>query len=80
MNNLSVIIRTREGVKWEGEAEAVSAQNEIGAFDILPEHSQFVTPITGTVQVHLVGGKIETIELTQAILRVKDDRVEILGK
>ena len=79
-NKLSVVVKTREGVKYQGEAEAVSAHNEMGEFDILPEHSQFVTSITGKVTIHLPLGKIEQIELTQAILHVKDDKVEILGQ
>jgi F-type H+-transporting ATPase subunit epsilon len=80
MNKLSVVIKTREGILFEGEAEAVSARNTTGEFDILPEHSQFVTSITGAVKIHLDGGKLKVIELAQAILHVKDDKVEIFGQ
>lgn len=42
---LYVVISSPERVEWEGEADAVSSENSIGTFDILPGHANFVTMI-----------------------------------
>lgn len=38
---LHVIARAPFEVYYEGPAEAVSAQNKIGPFDVLPDHADF---------------------------------------
>ena len=38
---LKVIARAPFNVYYEGDAEAVTATNKVGKFDILPEHADF---------------------------------------
>lgn len=38
---LKVIARAPFNVYYEGDAEAVTATNRVGRFDILPEHADF---------------------------------------
>ena len=80
MSSLQVIIKPIGGIKYQGEVAAVSASNEVGLFDILPEHAHFVTSITGEIVVHEVGGTSKSFVLTSALLHVKDDVVSVLGK
>lgn len=42
-NYLSVRISNPKKVVWEGEAVSVSSVNTQGAFDILPQHANFIT-------------------------------------
>ena len=50
---LQVKISDREKILFEGEAFAVSSKNEIGIFDVLGEHANFVT--VGLVAEHWEG-------------------------
>ncbi len=38
---LSVIARAPFEIYYEGEADAVSAANRVGPFDVLPDHADF---------------------------------------
>ena len=44
---LKVKISTPTDLLWEGEALSVSSVNSQGAFDILPQHANFVTLVKG---------------------------------
>lgn len=46
---LKVRINSPQAVVWEGEADSVSSENDIGVFDVLPEHANFITMILGKV-------------------------------
>lgn len=74
---LQVLIRDREGVLFEGEAEAVSSFNDKGPFDLLPYHANFITLIQNEVRVRRVGGGEEKTALTSGVLRVKENKVEV---
>ena len=78
MNKVKVKVVSVKGVVWEGEGTSCSMANNIGPFDILVEHTQFVTPIQEYIRVRnndqIVWEK--TLE-TSAICRVKDNMVEI---
>lgn len=80
MTTLVLSIKTAKGTQFEGEVESVSGINQVGPFDILSEHAQFVTPITGVLKWRLSGGKESSITFKQGLLHVKDDRVEIFGQ
>lgn len=64
-------IRKKDGMLWEGEVTSLSSKNEVGVFDVLPEHSHFVSTITEYVIVRPAGGE-KRIELAKGILQVKD--------
>ncbi|HEX67694.1 MAG TPA: hypothetical protein ENG13_01340, partial [bacterium] len=39
-------------IPFEGKAEAVSSQNKLGKFDILPGHANFITLIFKSLIIH----------------------------
>ena len=62
-------------VYFDGEAQTVSAANETGPFDILPEHHNFMTLLTpGDMVIQTAHGQ-EVIPITRGIMHVKADRV-----
>lgn len=78
MTKLKVKVISRTGVVWEGEGDSCSMDNEVGPFDILVEHTQFVTTIKGDIVVRDSGKVTWTYHLdTPALCRVKSNLVEI---
>jgi F0F1-type ATP synthase epsilon subunit len=51
MDKVKIKVISRTGIVWEGDGTSCSMVNAIGPFDILAEHTQFVTPINGKVTV-----------------------------
>lgn len=65
-------------VYFEGEAYSVSAVNDVGPFDILPRHHNFLcmlVPCTLTIQTPDGGQK--AIKIHRALMHVKADRVVV---
>lgn len=73
---LSVIARAPFHVYFEGEAQAVSAANSVGPFDILPGHADFFS-ILDPGEVIIDTGTDEPIsfEITNGIAAVRNDEV-----
>lgn len=78
-DTLHLTIRSREGIMYQGEVYSVSSENDDGKFDILPQHSNFITLMQGVLIVRNTNGQIQNIQTgSNGILRVRDNKVEIL--
>lgn len=78
MDKVKVKVLARTGIIWEGDGTSCSMINTVGPFDILAQHTQFVSPIQEKITVR-DGDKITwdyTLE-TSAFCRVKANIVEI---
>jgi F0F1-type ATP synthase epsilon subunit len=63
---------------FDGEAKSISAENDTGQFDILPEHHNFMTLINPCDIVIRTGdGSEERIKVQQGILHVKKSEVVV---
>ncbi len=66
-------------VMYEGKARALSASNELGSFDVLPDHTKFMTLLTsGEVKI-LTSVDTRTFVLEHGILRVSDNTVTVFA-
>lgn len=74
---LWVTVRSRQGLAYEGELAAVSSFNQVGAFDILPQHTNFVSMITKKIILHRFDGKTEEINLDKGMLKAEVNRVQV---
>ena len=76
---LSVIVRDRTGILFEGPAEAVSSYNENGLFDVLPLHSNFICIIRRMILVRKTrkGNPIEIPLEQSGVLKVRENAVEV---
>jgi F0F1-type ATP synthase epsilon subunit len=74
---LHLVVLRRDGTLFDGDVEAVSSKNEVGPFDILPEHGNFVSTVNEYLRIHKTGGEIEEIKLDKGILRVKENLLEV---
>ncbi len=74
---LSVSVRTREKVLFEGYANTVTSFNLRGRFDILPFHANFITLISKYVIVD-TGKKTERqFDIDKGILYAMSNKVSI---
>lgn len=64
-------------VYFEGDAYSISAVNDVGPFDILPRHRNFLcmlVPCTLTIQTQ--SGQ-QSVKIARALMHVKADRVSV---
>lgn len=73
---LSVIVKNRDKVLFEGMVKAISSINEKGVFDILPEHSNFISVIQKHIIIHKTDGSSEEIPCQQGVIRVEANRIK----
>lgn len=62
---------------FAGEAEAVSSQNKLGKFDILPEHTNFITLIFGNLTIHTSDKKKAAYQFEKGVLEVSENKVNV---
>jgi len=59
---------------WEVEAEALSAENRDGPFDVLPDHARFLSLVgEAPVAVTLRDGSSKTFNFENAVLFFEDN-------
>lgn len=72
---LHVIARAPFHVYYEGEAQVVSAANNVGPFDILPEHADFFSLLSpGEVLIESDSDSV-SFTITNGIVSVRDNEV-----
>jgi F0F1-type ATP synthase epsilon subunit len=74
---LKVKIRDTESVIFEGLAERVSSFNEVGRFDVLPKHANFISIIRQEISLFHQREKIKELKIEQAVMKVKADQIHI---
>jgi F-type H+-transporting ATPase subunit epsilon len=71
-------VSSREGVVYEGEVSSITSYNEKGKFDVLAEHANFISLITNGLEIIEANKKeVKNISLDNALIRVKDNNVEV---
>lgn len=65
-------------VYFEGDAYSVSAVNDVGPFDILPRHHNFLCMLVPcNLKIYPVEGEVKTIKIHRALMHVKADYVAV---
>lgn len=63
---------------FEGPASSVSAANETGPFDILPQHKNFMSLLqAGTVTVRQPGKPDFNLKISRGVMHVKTDKITV---
>lgn len=75
---LNVLIMSPEKTLFQGDAITVTCTSPVGEFDVLPEHSFFMSIINTQVVVRTPDHHKKSIHINQAILQVSHDQVVIL--
>lgn len=75
---LSVVIREKNKVVFEGKIKSLSSSNDKGIFDILPMHTNFVSVINSKLElIKQDDSRLQIILDQKGIIKVKADMVEI---
>ncbi len=74
---LFLTILTRQGILFDSEVESVSSTNEEGRFDVLREHTQFISIVKDKITIRLLDGKIQEVPVDNAVMRVKAGKIQV---
>lgn len=70
-------IRTRDTLLYKGSVKLVSSQNDDGKFDIMSNHTNFITILRNTLTFTLPTGEKKEIFVERGLLRVVDSKVTV---
>jgi F0F1-type ATP synthase epsilon subunit len=74
--SLKVIARAPFHLYFDGEAEAVSGENPVGPFDILPGHADFFSVLVpGDIVIETAEGDPVSFTITNGIVTARDNEV-----
>lgn len=74
---LSIMVRGREGLTFQGRGKSLSSINGKGPFDILPLHANFVSIVKGMIKIIKENDQIAQIDLKRGVLWVRGNQVEV---
>lgn len=75
---LNVIARAPFTVYYEGEADAVSAVNQVGPFDVLPGHADFFSVLEPSqVVIDTGSGEPITFDINAGIITARSNEVHL---
>ncbi len=74
---LKVIVEDTENIIYEGEAERITSFNEVGKFDVYPQHANFISIIHTQLDVYNQKQKVKELKIEQAVMKVKKDEVHV---
>lgn len=75
--SIQVKVHSPFKVYFEGEAENLSAENNTGPFDILPEHHNFITLLNACELIIRTKEEERRIKIARGIMHVKDNYVNV---
>jgi len=65
-------------IYFDGQAYSVSAMNKVGAFDILPQHRNFITLLEpGNLTVRVPGKEDMVLPIARGVMHVSTDEVKV---
>lgn len=72
---LQVVVRSRQGLVFEGQAVSVSSENKKGPFDVLGQHANFVTTVQKRLVIVKPGGGKLAMSLDSGVMHVYKNQV-----
>lgn len=76
-DSFSVQMVGRDGVLFEGEVKAISTQNRVGKYDVLPIHANFISLVNGPVLIYKKDGTTQQINVIDGVIRVVEGRAQV---
>ncbi len=74
---IKLIIRDTENIVYEGQIDRISSFNEVGRFDVLHTHANFISILHQEISLYERNQKIKQFDIEQAVMKVKNDVVHI---
>lgn len=72
---IHLTIRNRTKIIFNEDVKSITSRNDTGIFDILPEHSNFISLITSPLIVRKLDGQKQEVPFISGLLKVKDNTV-----
>ncbi len=77
-NYFHLKVQSREGVIYENDVESISSYNDVGLFDVLPQHANFISLIKQKLIIKEKNlQQAKEISFDIALLRVRENNVEV---
>ena len=70
-------IRDTENIIYEGEVDRISSFNEVGRFDVLTMHANFISILHKKISLYQRNHMFKELDIEQAVMKVKNDQVHI---
>ncbi|MEX0895402.1 MAG: hypothetical protein WDZ94_00510 [Patescibacteria group bacterium] len=77
LSQLRITINSPEAVLFEGEAVSVTSENTIGTFDILPNHTNFISIISNSLTLVRQNKKTENFSFASGVIQCKNNVVTV---
>ena len=77
MQTVKVTVKNKDQTLYQGKVVSLSSVNDKGQFDVLPEHTNFISLIKDKLIIRELGKVPQEIKLNQAIMRVLTGKVDI---
>lgn len=74
---LEVYVGSPDKTIFEGLAKAVSSYNDIGPFDVLGRHENFISSIKNKLKITLQNGEKREYQIGNGIMRVNNNIVQV---
>lgn len=74
---ITVTVRDSQNIIFEGQVERIASFNEVGPFDVYPQHANFISIIRQHLALYHKHEKVKELDLEQAVMKVKGDSVNI---
>lgn len=78
LKELAVSIVSADEMVFEGTVYMLTSINKDGEFDVLPLHTNFITLIRDTIILHQTNKEKKEITITNGVLKVAENRVNII--
>jgi F0F1-type ATP synthase epsilon subunit len=72
---IHVTVRNRIKVLFDEDVKSLTSKNDTGIFDILPEHSNFISLITSPLVLRKITGQKQEISFKSGLIIVKENSV-----
>jgi F0F1-type ATP synthase epsilon subunit len=74
---IKIKIRDTENIIFQGTVDRISSFNEVGPFDVYPTHANFISILRQKITLYKDREKIKELDVEQAVMKVKQDAVNI---
>lgn len=76
-DKLHVTIKSPDSTIFSGEAVAISSVNDVGPFDVLPRHENFISILAQKVVIFQDKNQKQEIQIEKGIVKARQNRVQI---
>lgn len=74
---LTLQVRNREGVVFQGEVKNLTSINDRGEFDVLSYHANFISLINKKLVLRLLDNTKREISLDRGVMRVVGNNIDV---